>query len=231
LPSNSPVAVSFSSGPCAAVVPEEALFLSMQHVIELQVTWASPGICHITASSSSFRPLNFSVINAVPPVVMSPPVVRTNLWQRTAIITLDVPPNLASRASAVQLTVSSQNETVGSFPQDSVYADFRCSCVRVAMVLRAPGSTRVRAVFVQGPADLVGVEQVHSSLHHLSDLFLTFCRLSGMWSCFPSCLYCPLSQKIGSFCSRYPHKPSAFSCLQFLLRQRCSTPCIHPMCL
>jgi hypothetical protein len=107
-----------------------------------------------------FPPLNFTVINAVPPVVMSPSIVRANVWQRTVILTLNVPSNIATGIARVQLVVSSQNETVGSLPPDSVDVDSRCSCARVPLTIRSPGITRIRSLFVEGPSDLMGLQQV-----------------------------------------------------------------------
>ncbi len=162
LPTIEQVAVSFTPGPCVSILPTAAVFSGMQLVVEMQVTWASSGICHITASSSTFPPINFTVINAVPPVIMSPQVVRANMWQRSVIITLNLPPSVVAGQASVQVALSSQNETVGVLPSESVAVDFRCSCVRVPMTIRFPGSTRIRSLFVEAPDDLVGLQQVTS---------------------------------------------------------------------
>jgi hypothetical protein len=160
LAATDPVAVSFAAGSCATIVPTAAVFSGVRTVVEMQVTWASSGICRITASSPTFPPLNFAIINAVPPVVMTPQIVRANVWQRTVIITLSVPADLLMNHAVVQLAVSSQNETVGSLPSHSALVDVHCSCLRVPLTIRFPGITRIRSIFVEGPRDLAGVQQV-----------------------------------------------------------------------
>jgi hypothetical protein len=164
IPSNGPVVVSFTSGPCATITPTSFLFSAAQPVVQMQVYWASAGTCHIAASSPAFSALNFTVINAVPSVVMSPAVVRSNVWQRMVILTLNVPTNLVNGQTRLRLELSSHNETVGSVPSDSVAIDFRCSCARVPFTIRSPGTTRIRSVFVEGPDDVTGLQQVDMSV-------------------------------------------------------------------
>ena len=161
LPTLEPVSVSFSSGTCADVLPKTIAFAGVQAVAEMQVTWLRSGVCHITASSSAFAPLNFTVINAVPPVLMSPAVVRANMWQRSVIITITAPSHLLTSTTSIQVSASSQ--TVGAFPSESFAVDARCSCARVPFAITSPGSTQVRAVFVEGPTDLIGFQQVTSA--------------------------------------------------------------------
>ena len=172
LPTTDPVAVTFTSGPCASILPPAAVFSSVQAKAEMQVTWASSGVCYITATSSVFPPLNFTVINAIPPVIMSPPIVRANIWQRTVIITLNVPSNIMTGIARVQLIVSSQNETVGLLPSDSVAIDSSCNCARVPLTIKSTGITRIRSLFVEGPSDLMGLQQVTSvaAFHYFVEL-------------------------------------------------------------
>jgi hypothetical protein len=112
-----------------------------------------------------FPALNFTVINAVPPVVMSPAVVRANLWQRTVVVTLNVPSNLLLGSASIQMIASAHNESVGSLPSEPVAVDPRCSCAHLPFTIRSPGVTRVRSVFVQGPSDLTGFQQVAPRAH------------------------------------------------------------------
>jgi hypothetical protein len=117
---------------------------------------------------------------------MTPQVVRANVWQRTVIITLSVPADLLMNHAVVQLAVSSQNETVGSLPSESALVDVRCSCLRVPLTIRFPGITRIRSIFVQGPGDLAGVQQVQARFcgNLFGDFIVTF--LADCWRCHHS---------------------------------------------